>query len=328
MRVMKPTEESSTINFTDPEAFSALASVRDENFKTLEKESGVRLRVRGNQVTILGTKENVSLAGRVLQGLYKVVKSGMDISPEQVKQAVIEASEDKSFSIEKAFLDGMVVGKGMYTVTPKTSGQRAYLQAIRTHDIVFATGPAGTGKTFLAMASAISALLNKSVKRIILSRPAVEAGERLGFLPGDLQEKVDPYLRPLYDALHDTLGIDRAMELMSNGTIEVAPLAFMRGRTLNNAFVILDEAQNTSTEQMKMFLTRLGYDSKAVITGDITQIDLPVKAGSGLVSAAKILDGIEGIAVCRLTTKDVVRHHLVRKIILAYERYEAENQRS
>ena len=228
--------------------------------------------------------------------------------------------------MEEAFLEGMVVSRGNYTVVPKTAGQREYLRAIQTHDIVFAIGPAGTGKTFLAMAAAISALLEKQVNRIILSRPAVEAGERLGFLPGDLQEKVDPYLRPLYDALQDHLGMDRATELMSSGRVEVAPLAFMRGRTLNNAFVILDEAQNTSIEQMKMFLTRLGYSSRAVITGDVTQIDIPVKSNSGLVHAAAILDGIDGIAVCRLTRDDVVRHPLVQRIIQAYEDHEGNHE--
>ena len=301
----------------------ALASAQDENFKALQKQANVQMRVRGNQVTIQGTQAQVELAVRVLQGLYKVVQAGHHISPTQVTQTVIEAAEHPDFSIEKAFLHGMVVSKGNFVVTPRTPGQRAYLQAMRTHDIVFAVGPAGTGKTFLAMAAAINALMEKTVKRIILSRPAVEAGERLGFLPGDMQEKVDPYLRPLYDALHDTVGMNKAMELMQNGSIEVAPLAFMRGRTLNNAFVILDEAQNTSVEQMKMFLTRLGYNSRAVITGDITQIDIPEKSRSGLVIAIRILEDTEGIAVCRLTRRDVIRHPLVQKVIAAYERYEA-----
>jgi len=325
---MKITEGklSTILDFSDTEAFRGLASVQDENFKALEKYANVQLRIRGNRVTVQGPQQQVQLSVRVLQGLYKVVQAGRQVGPDQVRQMVLEASEDPDFSIEKTFIEGLVVGRGQFTITPKTAGQRDYLHAIRSHDIVFSVGPAGTGKTFLAMASAISALLNKSVKQIILSRPAVEAGERLGFLPGDMQEKVNPYLRPLYDALNNTMGNEKAMELMENGTIEVAPLAFMRGRTLNNAFVILDEAQNTSTEQMKMFLTRLGNNSKAVITGDITQIDLPVKNSSGLVTAIKILDRIEGIGICRLTPKDVVRHPLVRKIIRAYEKYEAKQE--
>lgn len=326
---MKPTDEkllSTTLDFMDPDAFRALASVQDENFKALEKQAKVQVRIRGNQVSIQGRDAQVRLAVRVLQGLYNVARAGRQISPDEVIQTIIEASKNPDFSAEKALLEGIVTGRGNFAITPKTAGQREYLHAIFSHDIVFSIGPAGTGKTFLAMAAAISALLNKSVKRIILSRPAVEAGERLGFLPGDLQEKIDPYLRPLYDALHDTLGLEKAMELMGNGTIEVAPLAFMRGRTLNDAFVILDEAQNTSTEQMKMFLTRLGYSSKAVITGDITQIDLPIKKKSGLITATRILDKIEGIAICRLTEKDVVRHQLVRKVIMAYEKYENEKE--
>ncbi len=326
MKAMKPPEEKHTvitIDFQDSDAFMALASAQDENFKALQKQANVQMRVRGNQVTIQGAKTQVDLAVRVLQGLYKVVQAGRHLGPNQVTQTVIEAEKHPDFSIEKAFLQGIVVRKGNFAITPRTPGQSAYLEAMRTHDIVFAVGPAGTGKTFLAMAAAINALMEKAVKRIILSRPAVEAGERLGFLPGDMQEKVDPYLRPLYDALHDTVGVDKAMELMQNGSIEVAPLAFMRGRTLNNAFVILDEAQNTSIEQMKMFLTRLGYNSRAVITGDITQIDIPEKGRSGLVIATRILEDTEGIAVCRLTKRDVIRHPLVQKVIAAYEKYEA-----
>ena len=322
---MKPPEEKHTtitIDFQDNDAFMALASAQDENFKALQKQANVQMRIRGNEVTIQGAPLQVKLAVKVLQGLYKVVQAGHHVGPSQVVQTVIEATERPDFSIEKAFLHGMIVGKGNFVITPRTQGQRDYLQAIKMHDIVFAVGPAGTGKTFLAMAAAINALMEKSVKRIILSRPAVEAGERLGFLPGDMQEKVDPYLRPLYDALHDTVGVNKAMELMQNGSIEVAPLAFMRGRTLNNAFVILDEAQNTSIEQMKMFLTRLGYNSRAVITGDITQIDIPEKNKSGLVIATRILEDTEGIAVCRLSKKDVIRHPLVQKIITAYEKYE------
>ena len=318
---MKPTDKkvvSESLDFSDHDAFMRMASVQDENLKALEMQSRVHLRIRGNKVTVQGTPEQVNVAVHVLNGLYRVALAGTHIEPEQVKQTVVQASKQPGFSVEKAFLEGMVVND-KYTVIPKTPGQRRYLQAIRTHDIVFATGPAGTGKTFLAMAAAIAALMDKKVSRIILSRPAVEAGERLGFLPGDLQEKVDPYLRPLYDALQDHLGMGKAAELMNSEQVEVAPLAFMRGRTLNNAFVILDEAQNTSIEQMKMFLTRLGYNSRAVITGDVTQIDLPIKNRSGLVHAASILQGIDGIAVCRLTRADVVRHPLVQKIIEAYE---------
>ena len=219
------------------------------------------------------------------------------------------------------FLDTVLVTSRSRGIAPKGPGQKRYVQAIRTHDIVFGIGPAGTGKTYLAMAMAVGALAERRVKRIVLCRPAVEAGEKLGFLPGDLAEKVNPYLRPLYDALHDMMEDERAAALIERGTVEVAPLAFMRGRTLNDAFVILDEAQNTTTEQMKMFLTRLGFSSKAVITGDVTQTDLAPGKASGLLEAVKILDGIEGIAFCNFTDLDVVRHPLVQQVIRAYEAY-------
>ncbi len=292
---------------------------RDEYLRLLADELTVDIHSRGTQLTIVGDPVDADVASRVVQQLYGLAAKGHPVLGADVVRAaqILRAGDE---SIDDIFLDTIVVGAAGRNVTPKTRAQKSYVDQIRRHDIVFGVGPAGTGKTYLAMAAAVAALLERRVKRIVLTRPAVEAGERLGFLPGDVQAKVNPYLRPLYDALHDMLDFERASQLMERGVIEVAPLAFMRGRTLNDSFVILDEAQNATREQMKMFLTRLGFDSKAVVTGDITQVDLVAKGNSGLSHALHILRGVPGIAPCRFSDVDVVRHPLVRRIINAYER--------
>jgi phosphate starvation-inducible protein PhoH and related proteins len=268
-----------------------------------------------------GVSDDVSRAERVLGQLTSMMDEGYKLGKGDVKTAAQLISQDENVALADYFLKGAPRTSGKRQVMPKSVNQRRYLEAIDNHDIVFGIGPAGTGKTYLAMAQAVAYLLAKRVSRIILARPAVEAGEKLGFLPGDLQEKVNPYLRPLYDALYDMLDVERAERLIERGTVEVAPIAFMRGRTLNDAFVILDEAQNTTSEQMKMFLTRLGFGSKAVITGDITQIDLPTGRTSGLVEAMKVVGNIEGISFIRFDEKDVVRHSLVQQIVKAYDAY-------
>jgi phosphate starvation-inducible protein PhoH and related proteins len=268
-----------------------------------------------------GERGDVDRAEKVLGQLASMMDDGYKLGKGDVKTAAQLVSQDENVELSDYFLKGAPRTSGKRQVMPKSVNQRKYLEAIDQHDIVFGIGPAGTGKTYLAMAQAVSYLLAKRISRIILARPAVEAGEKLGFLPGDLQEKVNPYLRPLYDALYDMLDVERAERLIERGTVEVAPIAFMRGRTLNDAFVILDEAQNTTSEQMKMFLTRLGFGSKAVITGDITQIDLPTGRTSGLVEAMKVVGNIEGIAFIRFDEKDVVRHSLVQQIVKAYDAY-------
>ena len=268
-----------------------------------------------------GDRGDVDRAEKVLGQLTTMMDEGYKLGKGDVKTAAQLVSQDENVELANYFLKGAARTSGKRQVMPKSVNQRRYLEAIEQHDIVFGIGPAGTGKTYLAMAQAVSYLLAKRVSRIILARPAVEAGEKLGFLPGDLQEKVNPYLRPLYDALYDMLDVERAERLIERGTVEVAPIAFMRGRTLNDAFVILDEAQNTTSEQMKMFLTRLGFGSKAVITGDITQIDLPTGRTSGLVEAMKVVGNIEGISFIRFDEKDVVRHSLVQQIVKAYDAY-------
>jgi phosphate starvation-inducible PhoH-like protein len=268
-----------------------------------------------------GERSDVDRAEKVLGQLASMMDDGYKLGKGDVKTAAQLVSQDENVELSDYFLKGAPRTSGKRQVMPKSVNQRKYLEAIDQHDIVFGIGPAGTGKTYLAMAQAVSYLLAKRISRIILARPAVEAGEKLGFLPGDLQEKVNPYLRPLYDALYDMLDVERAERLIERGTVEVAPIAFMRGRTLNDAFVILDEAQNTTSEQMKMFLTRLGFGSKAVITGDITQIDLPTGRTSGLVEAMKVVGNIEGIAFIRFDEKDVVRHSLVQQIVKAYDAY-------
>jgi phosphate starvation-inducible PhoH-like protein len=293
----------------------------DENLKLLEAQFKVQIRTNQREVIVEGDAADVGRAERVLGQLKTMMDEGYKLGKGDVKTAAQLVSQDENVALAEYFLRGAARTSGKRQVMPKSVNQRRYLDAIEKYDVVFGIGPAGTGKTYLAMAQAVSSLLAKRVSRIILARPAVEAGEKLGFLPGDLQEKVNPYLRPLYDALYDMMEIERADRLLERGTIEVAPIAFMRGRTLNDAFVILDEAQNTTSEQMKMFLTRLGFGSKAVITGDITQIDLPTGRTSGLVEAMRVVGNIEGIEFIRFDEKDVVRHALVQQIVKAYDAY-------
>ena len=316
------------VSFDDIGAFQALVGEFSNNIKHIEKNLRVRISVKGNTLRISGEAPADDIAERLLKQLYPLARSGYPIHPADIDQGVRILSENRQAKLKDLLTDTVFVSPGRRPITPKTPGQKEYVHAIRSHDIVFGIGPAGTGKTYLAMSMAVAALFKKQARRIILTRPAVEAGERLGFLPGDLYEKVNPYLRPLHDALYDMIDFEKASRMIERGDIEVAPLAFMRGRTLNDSFVILDEAQNTTSEQMKMFLTRLGYSSTAVITGDITQIDLPEDARSGLVEASEILYDIEGIAFVRFTEKDVVRHPLVQEIIKAYEiRTEPRNGR-
>ncbi|MCG6911863.1 MAG: PhoH family protein [Deltaproteobacteria bacterium] len=286
----------------------------------------VSINARGTDVTIHGEKIAADLAGNTLKQLYGLLKEGYPVYENDVDYAIRVLSRDHKARLKDIFLDTVYVTSKKRSITPKSRAQKAYIDAIRSFDIVFGIGPAGTGKTYLAMAMAVAALSKGIVSRIILTRPAVEAGEALGFLPGDLTEKVDPYLRPLYDALHDMMRFEKVSSLLQRGIIEVAPIAFMRGRTLNDSFIILDEAQNTTSEQMKMFLTRIGFNSKAVITGDITQIDLPASKASGLVESKNILQKIEGIRFVFFSKTDVVRHRLVRDIIKAYEELEEKKQ--
>ena len=303
------------------EGAESLFGTYDENLKHLEALFGVRIRTSGHELMVEGDAADVARTERVLDQLSSLIKGGYKLAKGDVKTASQLIAQDESVDLGDYFLRGGTRTSGKRQVVPKSVTQKRYLDTIDQHDIVFGIGPAGTGKTYLAMAQAVSFLLSKRVSRIILARPAVEAGEKLGFLPGDLQEKVNPYLRPLYDALYDMMEIDRVERLIERGTIEVAPIAFMRGRTLNDAFVILDEAQNTTSEQMKMFLTRLGFGSKAVITGDVTQIDLPPGRASGLVEAVKVIGEVQGIAFIHFDERDVVRHSLVQQIVKAYEAY-------
>jgi phosphate starvation-inducible protein PhoH and related proteins len=311
------------LTFSDIELARQLFGEQDSNLKHLAELVGGQIHARGNTVHLKGEDVAVDLSRRVLEQLYGLLKEKYPVYPNDMEYALRILKENHSADIKKIFLDTVYITANKRAITPRNQNQKAYIEAIRNYDIVFGIGPAGTGKTYLAMAMAVSALAKGTVNRIILTRPAVEAGESLGFLPGDLAEKVDPYLRPLYDALHDMMRFEKVAALMQNGVIEVAPLAFMRGRTLNEAFVILDEAQNTTTEQMKMFLTRIGFNSKAVVTGDITQIDLPAGKSSGLVEAKDILSSIKGIRFVHFTRQDVVRHRLVQDIINAYELLEA-----
>jgi len=309
------------------EGAESLFGTYDENLKQLESQFGVRIRTSGKELIVEGEPADVARAEKVLDQLSSLMRGGYRLGKGDVRTAATLVAQDENVELAEYFLRSATkTAGGKRQVTPKTVNQKRYLDAIEAHDIVFGIGPAGTGKTYLAMAQAVSFLLAKRVSRIILARPAVEAGEKLGFLPGDLQEKVNPYLRPLYDALYDMIEIERAERLLERGTIEVAPIAFMRGRTLNDAFVILDEAQNTTSEQMKMFLTRLGFGSKAVITGDVTQIDLPIGRTSGLTEAMKVVGNVEGIAFVHFDDKDVVRHALVQQIVKAYEAYSGPRQ--
>jgi phosphate starvation-inducible protein PhoH and related proteins len=307
------------VTLDDNRVALALYGERNGNLKLIERETGTEVHARGNELTFVGAADAVSVARRLVEQLYGMARGGTPISPEDIGRAAIALRTDSAVDLRQVFNDTILVAGRARPIAPKGLAQKRYVDAIRTHDLVFGVGPAGTGKTYLAMALAVRALLEKQVKRVILARPAVEAGERLGFLPGSMEEKVSPYLRPLYDALHDMMDFEKADQLVARGLIEVAPIAFMRGRTLNDAFVILDEAQNTTSEQMKMFLTRLGFDSKAVITGDVTQIDLPDNRRSGLTEAITLLSNVEGIAFRYFTDVDVVRHPLVQKIIKAYE---------
>jgi phosphate starvation-inducible PhoH-like protein len=310
------------LSFDDNNLLKILLGEHNRNLRYLEETLGIKVNVKGNKIRIHGDCYNVKIAEKTLVELYSLLESGYPIYPNDIDYTVRIVSADSSVDIKDIFLDTVYISSKKKIITPKSLCQKIYIDAIRKSDIVFGIGPAGTGKTYLAMAMAISFLLKKETDRIVLARPAVEAGEKLGFLPGDLYEKVNPYLRPLYDALHDMIDFEKASKLVERGVIEIAPLAFMRGRTLNDSFVILDEAQNTTSEQMKMFLTRLGYNSKAVITGDITQVDLPAEKRSGLIETQGILKGIDDIKFIYFTEKDVVRHRLVQEIIKAYDNYE------
>ena len=310
-----------TVSFDRLEQAVDLFGSFDENIKLVEREYDVSIVMRGSDIKIQGEPEPVASAAAVISGLLMLASKGEPINEQSVRYTIALVSEGKQDRLAQlAGNDCICITSKGRAVKPKTLGQQKYVEAIRSNTIVLGVGPAGTGKTYLAVAMAVAAFRDKQVNRIILTRPAVEAGEKLGFLPGDLQSKVDPYLRPLYDALFDMLGAESFQRYQERGNIEVAPLAYMRGRTLDDAFIILDEAQNTTPEQMKMFLTRMGVGSKVVVTGDVTQVDLPDKARSGLVDALHVLRGIDGIAQVYLTEKDVVRHRLVQQIVKAYER--------
>ena len=302
-----------------PRGLETLFGVHDQNIKYLESLLDVRINARGQDVSIDGDPKDVETAERILEDFSELFKEGRQFTDKELREAFAQIAEDRAFSLRDYFTKSRFNPAGKKQVAPKSANQRKYIQAIQERDVVFGIGVAGTGKTYLAVAMAVQALMQKQVNRIVLARPAVEAGEKLGFLPGDLQDKVDPYLRPLYDALFDLIDYERVTRLLEKRVIEVAPLAFMRGRTLADAFIILDEAQNTTSEQMKMFLTRIGFGSKAVITGDVTQVDLPTGKRSGLIEAERVLSNLEGIEFVYFTEKDVVRHKLVQMIIRAYE---------
>lgn len=312
-------EHSCDLQFTDNQNAALLFGDLNRNLQTVEKGSGVKINVRGNDVNIIGSEHDVKLVSDLLNQLYDLIGKGYPVYTSDFAFGLRILESSPQARLDKIFLDKVYVTTQHRVISPKTRNQKTYIDAIRQNDIVFGIGPAGTGKTYLAVAMAVSALVNNQVRSIILTRPAVEAGEKLGFLPGDMAQKVNPYLRPLHDALNDMLGTEKSGDLIERGIIEIAPLAFMRGRTLSNAFVILDEAQNTTREQMKMFLTRIGFDSLAVITGDSTQVDLPIPKHSGLLEAKRLLKNIDGIRFCSFGKEDVVRHPLVQKIIQAYE---------
>ena len=312
-------QHSCDLHFDDNTNAAILFGDLNRNLQTIEKGSGVKINVRGNDVNLVGQEHEIKLISDLLRQLYDMIGKGYPVYSSDFAFGLRILESTPSAKLDKIFLDKVYVTTQHLVISPKTRNQKTYIDAIHQNDIVFGIGPAGTGKTYLAVAMAVSALVNKQVRSIILTRPAVEAGEKLGFLPGDMAQKVNPYLRPLHDALNDMLGSEKSADLIEKGIIEIAPLAFMRGRTLSNAFVILDEAQNTTREQMKMFLTRIGFDSLAVITGDSTQVDLPVPRHSGLLEAKKLLKNINGIRFCNFGKEDVVRHPLVQKIIQAYE---------
>ncbi len=308
------------LSFSDNNHACALYGDLNKNLQILEKSTGVTINARGTNLRITGLPHDVELISRLLNQLYELIGKGYPVYSSDFAFGLKILESTPKAQLDRIFLDKVYVTTQNRVVSPKTKNQKIYIDAIRNNDIVFGIGPAGTGKTYLAVAMAVSALTSGQVRSIILARPAVEAGEKLGFLPGDLAQKVNPYLRPLHDALNDLLGPDKAYDCIEQNIIEIAPLAFMRGRTLSNAFIILDEAQNTTREQMKMFLTRIGFDSRAVITGDTTQVDLPIKSHSGLVEARRILSDIDGIKFCSFSKEDVVRHPLVQAIINAYEK--------
>lgn len=315
------------VPLTGMDAYLSIFGANGRNLSLLEGELGVTLAVRGSDLEISGGEEDAALAARVVDKLMDLSARGAQIDRTTLRYAVKLARQDELDRLDDIAFEVVAITHRGRPVRCKTLGQYDYVRAIRGHELTFAVGPAGTGKTYLAMALAVVALRNKEIERIVLTRPAVEAGERLGFLPGDLSQKVDPYLRPLYDALYDMMGAESYQRLQERGVLEVAPLAYMRGRTLDDAFIILDEAQNTSPEQMKMFLTRMGTGSKVVVTGDVTQIDLPDKARSGLVDALQVLKNVQGIAMMFFSEKDVVRHRLVQEIIRAYEKAHAARHR-
>jgi|694.fasta_scaffold24016_1 phosphate starvation-inducible PhoH-like protein len=310
------------VAFPQSSVMQALVGDADENLRTIERELGLKIGRNPTGLTLIGQDTDVELGHDLLVQLRGLVEQGEVIFKGDVERAIKMLSGNRKLNLSDLFRDEIRVSGKRTKIVPKTFRQKSYIEEIKNHNVVFGVGPAGTGKTYLAMAMAVTALLNKEVKRIVLCRPAVEAGEKLGFLPGDMAEKVNPYLRPLYDALHDMVDFDRAKEMVEKGVVEVAPLAFMRGRTLSNAFVILDEAQNTTSVQMKMLLTRIGFGSTCVITGDVTQIDLPRGTQSGLNHAIKILKDVKGISIVHFTDEDVVRHPLVSRIIQAYDRDE------
>jgi phosphate starvation-inducible PhoH-like protein len=316
-------KNSYSIVLEDASEAQNLFGQQDKNLRLIEENFKAKIVARGCNLEVIGDEQELESISTLFGELLNLMRSGQNISPNDVKYAIRMIKGGKELNLENVASEAIHVFSNRI-IRPKTQGQRRYVMAMKQYDLVFGVGPAGTGKTYLAMAMAVSALKNGEVGRIIMTRPAVEAGERLGFLPGDMLAKVDPYLRPLYDAIYDMMPVEKIQTYMERGVIEVAPLAFMRGRTLNNSFVVLDEAQNSTVEQMKMFLTRLGFDSKAVVTGDVTQIDLPPEKGSGLLQVQTILADVKGIKFVCLTGEDVVRHELVQRIIEAYEKYEAK----
>jgi phosphate starvation-inducible PhoH-like protein len=322
--------EQAVMTFAGHDAFRHLCGPQDKNLKVLSDMLDVSVNARGNTLNISGIDHDVALARTALEQLYELTTQGYPLYPSDVATGLKVVASGSNTRLSDIFLDNVLISSGKRRIAPKNLSQKTYIDAIRNHSLTLGVGPAGTGKTYLAMAMAVAALTKGEVKRIVLTRPAVEAGERLGFLPGDMAEKVNPYLRPLYDALHEMLDVERTERMIQDNTIEVAPLAFMRGRTLSDAFIVLDEAQNTTREQMRMFLTRLGFNSRTVVTGDVTQTDLRDKRRSGLDHARRILNNVSDIAICHFGAQDVVRHPLVARIINAYEaddkaRHERQN---
>lgn len=322
LRNKKDHLDGKRVTFDNNELARSLFGERNGNLQLIEKTLNIAINIRGNDLMLQGEPSELEMAENLLNQLYGLLKEGYPIYERDVDYSIRILGGDHKAQLKPIFLDRVYIPSKKRTITPKSINQKIYIDSIRENDIVFGIGPAGTGKTYLAMAMAISSLMKKEIERVVLARPAVEAGEKLGFLPGDLYEKVNPYLRPLYDALHDMMNFESGSRLLQRGVIEVAPLAFMRGRTLNDSFVILDEAQNSTPEQMKMFLTRLGFSSKTVITGDITQIDLPDGKSSGLIQARDLLSQIKGIKFIYFGREDVVRHPLVQEIIDAYDKVE------